>query len=215
MQLRNGKQLQTPTDGGAKEQFIKKMMVILGKCQPSINNSNVEKHHNMLACFIEINRMPLDTWTTFDPTLRFHATMYQKTMECTITIIDRSYMSNYTDEYKSVSIRLLSEMYKTRKTMANILWQGRTNKNIQELMDAGHYHSEQLYRCWKHIISDKSESNYYEIYTYDDGEYSNVELYNWYLLPNIYGNRKSDKYINNADHCFGDFIERFNVKMWN
>jgi hypothetical protein len=219
MKLRNGKHLYASvpviTGTETKEQFIKKMLALIDRCQPSATGTTIDKLHNMLPCFTAINQMPLDLWSTFDVNLRFHATLYRKTVELTITIIERSYMYRYSDDEKTASIRLLSEMYKARQTFANILWKGRTNKNVQDMMDAGYDHSEPLYRCLKHIVSDNSESTYYAIYSYDDREYSDVELYDWYLSPNFDSNLPDDEYINNADSCFGGDIDRFNMKLWN
>jgi hypothetical protein len=224
MQLRNGKQLSVtasasvPVITGAetKEQFTAKMKVLINKCQPSDYGTKLDRLNNMLPIFTGINKMSVEMLTDFDPKLRFQTTLYEKSLELTVTIIERSYLFDKVSyEEKIASIRLLSEMYKARKTIADILWKGRTNKNIQEMMYAGDRHSEQLYRCLKHMTSDLSESTHYEIYTYDDGEYSDVELYNWFLLPNIDENLPDDEYINNADHCFGGKIDRFNVRMWN
>ena len=80
--------------------------------------------------------------------------------------------------------------------------------------EPGDRHSDQLYRCLKHMVSEESESNIYEVYKYEDGEYTDVELYDWHLLPNYSIGGWRDPYIENADTCFGDEISRYNRRLW-
>jgi hypothetical protein len=65
------------------------------------------------------------------------------------------------------------------------------------------------YRCLKHIISDESIPYNYDIHTYDDGEYTDIELWDYYL----YFRTVSDPYVQNADSCFSGEIRHRNRMM--
>ena len=82
------------------------------------------------------------------------------------------------------SIVVLPTYVVVRQTAAKIMWTARTSKSVQDMMENGDRHSELVYRCLKHIASDEAESCDYEFYTYEDGEYTDVELFDWHLLPN-------------------------------
>jgi hypothetical protein len=135
-------------------------------------------------------------------------------VELTRVIIEHSYVKIYTDDEKIAVIRLLYEMYKTRQTLKSILWRARTEKNVRKLLDDGDRHAELLYRCLKHIVSDESESCDYKIYSYGDMDYTDLELYDWYLSPNYGRVAGTDSYVRNADICFCDAIRRFNRMLW-
>jgi hypothetical protein len=116
------------------------------------------------------------------------------------------------DDEKIAIIRLLSEMFQARHTISQILWKARTDPKIQDMMEKGDGHSELLYRCLRHIVSDNYE---YDIHLYEDGEYTDLELYDWYFLENYGKDDSYDSFIMNADACFGADIRRFNEMLWN
>ena len=146
---------------------------------------------------------------------KFLSTIYRKTVELTCVLIERTYLNEYYGEDKGSMIRLLSVMFQVRQTAAQIMWTARTSKSVQDMMENGDKNSELLYRCLKHIVSEESESYDYEFYTYEDGEYTDVELFDWYLQPNYNIGGWRDPYIDNADECFGAEIRRFNRRLWN
>jgi hypothetical protein len=170
-----------------------------------------EKLNSLLAVFDILNN---ETLSDMGDDYKFLATVYSKTVELMCVIVERSYTNEYTDDEKIAIIRLLSVTYQVRLTVSDILWAARTDPKIQEMMENGDRHSDLLYRCLKHMVSDESESYDYEVYKYEDGDYTDVELYDWYLQPNYCENSKSDEYIHNADTCFGGEIRRYNRRLW-
>lgn len=173
-----------------------------------------ENLNSFLAVFGIINDQSVETLSGMGDDYKFVATVYRKTVELMCVIINRSFTTEYTDEEKIAIIRLLSLTYQVRYTVSDILWEVRTNHQIREMMENGDRHSDLLYRCLKHMVSEESESDVYEVYKYEDGEYTDVELYDWYLLPNYCKISKYDAYIENADVCFGDEISRYNRRLW-
>jgi hypothetical protein len=226
MQLRNGKKTiagavaptPTPTPTPVPVQptsFIEMTRQALNRHEQSLNTATYyERVNNLISVFGIINDQSVEILSGIGDDYKFMSTIYKKTVELTCCIIERSYQSQYTDDEKIAIIRLLSVMYQVRYTVSDILWDARTRQTIQDMMENGDRHSDQLYRCLKHMVSDESESYDYEIYKYEDGEYTDVELYDWYLLPNYYKNIKMDTYIVNADECFGGEIRRYNRRLW-
>jgi hypothetical protein len=173
-----------------------------------------EQLNSLIAVFGIINDQSVETLSGMGDDYKFLATVYRKTVELMCVIINRSFTTEYTDEEKIAIIRLLEITYKVRYTVSDILWDARTNHQIREMMENGDRHSDLLYRCLKHMVSEESESDVYEVYKYEDGDYTDVELYDWYLLPNSRKISKYDAYIQNADVCFGDEISRYNRRLW-
>ena len=218
MQLRNGKQLLVlgtnpePEPESMVHSFIGTVINMIYE----FNNIIVflDRIQNALEVFMLINQQPVETLTGIQDDYKLLSIIYKKTVEFTRVIIERSYIKIHTDDEKIVIIRLLYEMYKSRQTLASILWNARMDENVRKLLDDGDGHAELLYRCLKHIVSDESESCDYKIYSYGDMYYTDVELYDWYLSPNYDGVAGTDSYVRNADVCFCDAIRRFNVRLW-
>jgi hypothetical protein len=219
MQLRNGKQVLVlgtkinPEPESVVPLFVDTVRNMIDQC----NNIIVflDRIQNVLKVFVLINQQPVETLTGIQDDYKLLSIIYKKTVEFTRVIIECSYIKIHTDDEKIVIIRLLYEMYKTRQTLASILWNARMDENVRKLLDDGDGHAELLYRCLKHIVSDESESCDYKIYSYGDMYYTDVELYDWYLLPNYDRVAGTDSYVRNADVCFCDAIRRFNVRLWN
>ena len=173
-----------------------------------------EKLASLITVFNIINDQPVETLSNMGDDCKFLATVYRKSVELMCVIVERSYTNNYTEDEKIAIIRLLSLTYQVRYTVSDILWEARTRQTIQDMMENGDRHSDQLYRCLKHMVSDESESNIYEVYKYEDGEYTDVELYDWYLQSNYNECSTTDTYVKNTDACFGVEIIRYNRKLW-
>ena len=224
MQLRNGKKTMagavapTPTPTPVPVQptsFIEMTRQALNRHEQSLNTATYyERVNNLISVFGIINDQSVEILSGIAEDCKFMSTIYQKTVELTCCIIERSYQSQYTDDEKIAIIRLLSVMYQVRCTVSHILWNARTRQTIQDMMENGDRHSDQLYRCLKHMVSDESESCDYEIYLYEDGEYTDVELYDWYFQSNYNECSTTDTYVKNADACFGGEIRRYNRRLW-
>lgn len=130
-------------------------------------------------------------------------TVYLKAINIQYSIIEHSYRNeNYMHKKtKQAFIRILSSAYKVQMKMGTILWTTRQEPHIRELLETDN--DDMIYRCLKHIISDESEPHDYEIYTYDDGEYSDEEIWDYYFGHNA-GAEYDDPYITNADICLDD-----------
>jgi len=220
MQLRNGKNTLVSVPASAPPPVNEMSFVDMTRealnlhLQMYETATYYEKLNSLLAVFGIINDQSVETLSGMGDDYKFLATVYRKTVELMCVIINRSFTTEYTDEEKIAIIRLLSLTYQVRYTVSDILWEVRTYPRIREMMENGDRHSDLLYRCLKHMVSEESESDVYEVYKYEDGEYTDVELYDWYLLPNYCKNSKADAYIKNADVCFGDEISRYNRRLW-
>lgn len=222
MQLRNGKKIlvsapvSVPASAPANEMsFVDMTREALGRHGQMYETATYyEKLNSLLAVFNVLNDQSVETLSGMGDDYKFLATIYRKTVELMCVIVNRSYTTEYTDDEKIAIIRLLSLTYQVRYTVSDILWEVRTHHQIQEMMEHGDRHSDLLYRCLKHMVSEESESDIYEVYKYEDGEYTDVELYDWHLLPNYSIGGWIDPYIENADTCFGDEISRYNRRLW-
>lgn len=136
-------------------------------------------------------------------------TVYLKAIGIQCSIIEHSYRNeNYMRKNtKQAFILILSSAYKVQMEVGTILWTTRQEPHIRELLETDN--GDMMYRCLKHIISDESEPHDYEIYTYDDGEYSGEEIWDYYFGHNA-GAEYDDPYITNADICLDDIIRHRN-----
>jgi hypothetical protein len=224
MQLRNGKKIirasapaPTPTPAAPvqAESFIEMTRDALNRYERTYNTATYcEKLNNLITVFGIINNQSVEILSRIGDDCKFMSTIYQKSVELTCTIIERSYTNQYNEDENIAIIRLLSVMYQVRCTVSGILWKARTDRTIQNMMEEGDRHSDILYRCLKHMVSDESESCDYEIYLYEEGEYTDVELYDWHFQPNYNECSTTDTYVKNADACFGVEIIRYNRKLW-
>ena len=226
MQLRNGKQVvasntkknQTLTTVASddKQSLVVELRRLIDECLRCHDTAtDIEKMHSVLPVFKKLNEQSVEMLMGMDNSLKFASTIYIKAMELTCVLIERSYSrKRFDDSEKSAMIRMMSEMYRTRCSIRKIIWDGRKDKHIQDMMDAGDRHTEQIYRCLKHIVSDESESLEYKMYEYDDGEYTDVEIYDWHFTHNCDEDVSYDEFVNNADTCFGAGINRFNAMLW-
>ena len=222
MQLRNGKESSSEIQSSNEIQSFKDTIkLILDHISSDPGRSSIERIQLSTPIFETINQQSVETLTGVGnkPTgvgnnHMFLSTIYKKATELTCVIIERSYSNMYldSDDEKCAIIRLLSEMFQARRTISQILWKARTDPNIQDMMEKGDGHSELLYRCLRHIVSDNYE---YDIHLYEDGEYTDVELYDWYFLENYGKDDSYDSFTMNADACFGADIRRFNEMLWN
>jgi len=128
---------------------------------------------------------------------------YRKCVEIICYIIECTHKYNTEDlcpETKCAFIRLLFAAFKVQVEIGEILW---ANRHDIIYMDDDHY------RCLKHIISDESLPYNYDIHTYDDGEYTDIELWDYYF----YFRTVPDPYVQNADSCFSGEIRHRNRMM--
>jgi hypothetical protein len=133
--------------------------------------------------------------STFDSDPR----TYRKCVAIICSVIECTHKYKTEDlspETKRAFIRLLSAAYKVQVDVGEILWANRRDID----MDDDHY------RCLKHIISDESLPYNYDIHTYDDGEYTDIELWDYYF----YFRTVPDPYVQNAEICFGGEIYHWN-----
>ena len=215
MQLRNGKQsvIKPTVVSNEIQSFKDTIKLILDHISSDPGRSSIERIQLSTPIFETINQQSVETLTGVGNNHMFLSTIYKKATELTCVIIERSYTNMYldSDDEKIAIIRLLSEMFRAKRTISRILWKARTDPNIQDMMEKEDGHSELLYRCLRHIVSDDNE---YDIHLYEDGEYTDVELYDWYFLENYGKDESCDSFIMNSDACFGADIRGFNSLLW-
>ena len=214
MQLRNGKESSSEIQSSNEIQSFKDTVkLILDHISSDPGRSSIERIQLATPIFETINQQSVETLTGVGNNHMFLSTVYTKATELTCVIIERSYYNMYldSDDKKCAIIRLLSEMFRVKRTISRILWKARTDPNIQDMMEKEDGHSELLYRCLRHIVSDDNE---YDIHLYEDGEYTDVELYDWYFLENYGKDESCDSFIMNSDACFVADIRGFNSLLW-
>jgi len=154
--------------------------------------------------------------------------IYKKTLLMTCELIkdSYSYAIKKTNQEKSASIKLLHTMYLTRKKVSpyllDISREPATKDKLSILalkVDENNLTSDDeqeidLYRCLCHMKSNYNEPYEYNIETYEDSEYTNVELYNWYLEVNNIYDIKSDRYVNGIEACIETEIIHMNPLIW-
>ena len=149
----------------------------------------------------------LKQYNKITPSKNIH-NLYERCVEINTNIIENANkIGEINAETKSALIRLISEAYKLQLKLGRIIWSARQEQPISNPTGAEEYDVDTFYRCLKHIISDESTPHDYDMETYDDGEYTDVELWDYYYLDYA---TESDPYVINADTCFQDHI-----RFWN
>ena len=195
------------------QSFKDTVKLILDHISSDPPSSYIERMQLITPIFETINEQSVETLTGTGNNHMMISTVYKKATELTCVIIARSYSNMYldSDDEKCAMIRLLSEMFRAKRTISRILWKARTDPKIQDMMEKEDGHSELLYKCLRHIVSDDNE---YDIHLDEDGEYTDVELYDWYFLENYGKDESRDSFTMNADACFGADIRGFNSLLW-
>jgi hypothetical protein len=128
--------------------------------------------------------------------------IYCNCVDIITQIIVASYThDSFSDKTKHEFIRLLFAANKLQKKLGDIIWSLRTDERVVQIIMSKTVEAWGLYRCLRHIISGEYIAYDYHIESYDVGEYTDVELWDYWFAPNVMENANDDLFVKNADHC--------------
>lgn len=133
-----------------------------------------------------------------------------------VEIIKRIIIASYThclftDKTKQEFIRILYAANKLQKKLGNIIWILRTDEQVFQILSIEST-GESLYRCLRHIISDECIAYDYQIESYNMGDYSDVELWDYWFAPNCLIPESEDLFVKEAKHCLEAPIRFWNIR---
>ena len=147
------------------------------------------------------------------------ANLYKKSVQLTAEIIDMTYYIDPTDEEKSLVIQTLATLHDTTKIMGWLLYDIVREDKVCESLDHidlnGNSSSELMfYRCLLHMYDqDAGDAEIlYGLGDYNTDEYSDIELYDWYI--NYESDSDEDPYMNTYNKCFNGNINYLNRLYW-
>lgn len=138
--------------------------------------------------------------------------VYVNCVEIIKRIIVASYtISLFSDKTKQEFIRILHAANKLQKKLGNILWTLRTDERVFQIL-SNESTGESLYRCLRHIISDECIAYDYQIESYNMGDYSDVELWDYWFAPNCLISVEEDLFVKQAKHCLEAPMRFWNIR---
>ena len=149
------------------------------------------------------------------------AKLYKKSVQLTAEIIDMTYYIDPTDEEKLYVIQTLATLHNTTKIMGWLLYDIVREDKICNTLDQIRLDVKcdssidlLFYRCLLHMYDqDVGDAEIlYGLSDYDTGEYSDVELYDWYI--NYESDDDEEPYMNTYNKCFNGNINYMNRLYW-
>ena len=150
--------------------------------------------------------------------------MYMKSIELTKNIIEKTYENrDLSDQDKIIIIRALSSLFITHMNMGHLIWQMKKTNEIKQLLSEEREYEEReydfkskLYRCITHMYDVESgiAETRYGLRDYDNGKYTDVEIFDRYFGYEGRGLVCDDMYIESYYKCFVREIECVNRLYW-
>jgi hypothetical protein len=141
---------------------------------------------------------------------RFIITLFEKTLQLMSQLIEKTYKPaaiHYTDHTKGLIVNTLYKMHEvflivryklSRKEHESDYISGLLDISIEEkgekIYDKKSIEAK-VYYCYRHFYQSE-ECNNYEISSYTDGTYSEVEIYDYYFKGNVENDVNDDLFIN-------------------
>jgi hypothetical protein len=144
-------------------------------------------------------------------------TLYKRSAQLTADIIDMTYFIEPTDDEKSLVIQTLAALEETGTRMGRMLFDIVRSESVSDRLyrPRCEYGPKEymLYRCLSHMYDQDvgDAERLYGLHSYTDGEYSDVELYDWYI---DYESDNDDPYVNAHNKCFNREIHSINCLYW-
>ena len=157
-----------------------------------------------------------EKFSSIDAENKWLRTMYLRAIEIIYAIIEASYTATsltFNVRTKRALIRILDAAHQVQLKTGRVLWATRNEPHIREVLDVDTDDAEMLYRTLRHIISDESLAYDYEIYTYNDGEYSDEETWDYYFAANVEHFQDCDRFLNQVKTCLERPIRHWNLRM--
>jgi len=144
--------------------------------------------------------------------------VYLRSVEIIYKVIQLSYTDTakaFTAKTKCTLIRLLEAAQYLQLITGKVLWDTRNRPHIREFLESQTDDAEHLYRVLRHLISNENIAHDYKIYTYNSGEYSDEETWDYYFGVHTdyqeYANE--DHFMNQIDDCMYGEIRYWNWRM--
>ena len=138
--------------------------------------------------------------------------VYVNCVEIVKRIIVASYKhDSFSNKTNQEFIRILYAANKLQKKLGTILWTLRTDERVFHIL-SNESTGESLYRCLRHIISDECIAYDYQIESYNMGDYSDVELWDYWFAPNCLIPESEDLFVKQAKHCLEAQIRFWNIR---
>lgn len=151
--------------------------------------------------------------TSIDNENKWLRTLYLRAVEIIYTIIEASYSQEFNVRTKRALIRILDAAHHVQLKTGRVLWATRNDPRICKVFDEDTDDAVMLYRTLRHIISDESLAFDYEIYTYNDRDFPDEEIWDYYFAANVEHYRDGDHFLNQADACLERPIRYWNLRM--
>ena len=144
--------------------------------------------------------------------------VYLRAVEIIYTVIKTSFTDTakaFNVKTKCALIRLVEAANNLQLKTGRVLWHTRNRPHIRALLDLETGDAEHMYRVLRHIISDESLAYDYKIYSYNDGEYSDEETWDYYFGPlaDYQEYSDTDRFMNQIDYCMEAPIRHWNLRM--
>ena len=216
MQLRSGKQI-----GNISPSVLLRDIYLLDDIRTMHGSdwftSKVDQTTITLDCIIDgYSDEKLASIDTGNKWLRI---VYLRAVKIIYTVIEISYSDTaklFTKRTKCALIRVVEAAHQIQLKVGRALWTTRNTPHIRELMmDEESDDAEHMYRTLRHIISDESIAYDYNIYSYNDGEYSDEETWDYYFGVHTDYQAYSDphRFMNQVDACMEGPIRHWNMRM--
>jgi hypothetical protein len=157
--------------------------------------------------YISLNDYDKEDNDSYD---RFVITLFEKTLQLMSKLIEKTYKHasiQYTDHTKAL---IVNTLYKMREVFLIVRYKLSCKEHesdyISELLDISIYEKGEkifdkksiearVYYCYRHFYQSE-ESNNYDISSYADGTYSEVDIYDYYFKGNVEKDVNNDLLIN-------------------
>lgn len=140
--------------------------------------------------------------------------VYFRTVEIMRKIISASYTQiSFSSKTKQEFIRMLYAANQLQKKIAYILWELRTTEGVFKILITETDDADWLYRCLRHIISDECMAHDYHIESYNIGDYTDAELWDYWFAPNALKLETNDPFLKQVNISLQGPIRFWNIHM--
>ena len=203
---------------------IRELMNINENCEKTIENMKYMKQlYNILddEFFLVYKNM------SHKSMVKFIMVLYKKSLSLTCDIIKKTYelkSLEYTSSEKEMMVTLLYKLHqvfiKTRAVMTDLIDSSdymktllkTSEENKGKIIEDRNSKEALAYYCYSHLYN-SNEINEYDIYTYEDGEYTYEEIYDYYYGNNTNNNPEDDKFL--REYYSRWFTDENNISHYN
>jgi hypothetical protein len=210
MKLRSGTIIKDETPKSVKS-YTTRVKVLIDRYSKNPCSKSMKNLNHIIQIYILTNDDLYNIYKDMNPheMPRYILVCYKKTLEMMSDLIGKTYTEeskNYNRETKELIVKTIYTMHVSFTTLRKILYEVEVEseymKNLLKVSkeNAGHPIEDKssdealAYYCYSHLYRNK-EMKGYEIHTYDSGEYTYEEIYDYYFSANINNNLEDDLFI--------------------